>query len=121
MKIQESGENYLEVILNLEQKNGVVRSIDIARELGFSKPSISRAMRILKEAGYVSQAPYGDVSLTEAGREKAKSIYERHQLITEFLIKSLGLDCVTAEQDACRIEHIISRKTMDYIKYYLEE
>jgi Mn-dependent DtxR family transcriptional regulator len=121
MKIQESGENYLEVILNLEEKNGVVRSIDIARELGFSKPSISRAMRILKEAGYVSQAPYGNVSLTQAGRERAKSIYERHQLITRFLTESINLDDQTAEQDACRIEHVISEKTIDCIKNYLQK
>jgi len=120
MKLYESGENYLEVILNLEKRNGVVRSIDVARELGFSKPSVSRAMNVLKEAGYVTQEPYGAIRLTEVGRARACDIYERHKLITEFLILSLKLDCAVAEEDACRIEHVISEKTWQAIKKYLD-
>lgn len=112
MKIQESGENYLETILNLERRNGIVRSIDIATELGFSKPSVSRAMSVLKKAGYIEQEAYGDITLTESGRKRAMEVYGRHQLITEFLVKTLDLDAETAEQDACRIEHIISEKTV---------
>lgn len=112
MKIQESGENYLETILNLERKNGIVRSIDIANELGFSKPSVSRAMSVLKKAGYIEQEAYGNIQLTNAGRARATEVYGRHKLITRFLVKVLDLDPVIAEQDACRIEHVISPETL---------
>lgn len=112
MKIQESGENYLETILNLERKNGIVRSIDIATELGYSKPSVSRAMSVLKKAGFIEQEAYGDITLTESGRKRAMEVYQRHQLITEFLMKVLDLDQETSEQDACRIEHVISEKAI---------
>ncbi|WP_087065628.1 metal-dependent transcriptional regulator [Intestinibacillus massiliensis] len=120
MKIQESGENYLETILTLERRNGVVRSIDIANELGFSKPSVSRAMGVLKKAGLIEQEAYGNIQLTEAGRARATEVYRRHLLITRFLVETLELDPVIAEQDACRIEHVISPETLSRMRAVLD-
>lgn len=119
MKIQESGENYLETILLLQNKKGSVRSVDIAEELGFTKPSISRAMGILKESGYITMEPRGEIRLTEAGAQKASEIYERHRVIAEYFVLSLNMDRKAAERDACRVEHIISRETFDHIKTYV--
>ncbi len=119
-KIQESGENYLETILILETRNKEVRSIDIARELGFAKPSISRAVGILKENGYIDIDAKGYISLTESGRVLANKIYERHKTLTRYFIK-IGVDRETAEKDACRIEHIISDITFEKIKLQLTE
>ncbi|OPY63748.1 MAG: Transcriptional regulator MntR [Pelotomaculum sp. PtaU1.Bin065] len=116
IKIQQSGEDYLETILLLNIKNGHVRSIDIANELGYSKPSISRAMGILKKAGYIVMEPNGNIVFTEKGKQKAMEIYERHQVITKYLIKALGVDPVAAEKDACRIEHVISQHSFNRIK-----
>lgn len=116
MKIQESGENYLETILLLYKKNGSVRSIDIATELEFTKPSVSRAMSILKRAELITIEPSGNILLTDAGRMRAEKIYERHQVITRFLVEKLDVTTETAEKDACRIEHIISAETFDKIK-----
>ena len=113
MKLQESGENYLETILILSRKNGSVRSIDVANELNFSKPSISRAMGILKNAGLIT--------LTEMGHERATAIYERHCLIKEFLIKTLQIDESLADKDACRIEHVISEETFNRMKELLKK
>ena len=107
MKIQESGENYLETILMLEQKNGTVRSIDIANELEFSKPSVSRAMSILRTAGYITMDKNNLILLTEEGRRRAEAIYDRHCTLTRFL-EALGISAENAAADACRIEHIIS-------------
>ena len=121
MKIQESGENYLETILLLEMRNGTVRAVDIANELGYSKPSVTRAMGVLKKAGLVDQELYGTIQLTEAGRKRANEIYDRHVLITEFLMTVLSLDARTAETDACRIEHIVSQTTIDRIRALLQE
>lgn len=121
MKIQESGENYLETILLLEMRNGTVRAVDIANELGYSKPSVTRAMGVLKKAGLVDQELYGTIQLTEAGRKRANEIYDRHVLIKEFLMTVLSLDARTAETDACRIEHIISQTTIDRIRALLQE
>lgn len=121
MKIQESGENYLETILLLEQKNGSVRSIDIANELDFSKPSVSRAMSILKKAGYITMDKTNLIYLTELGRKKAESVYSRHCLISRFLVDILGTSKEVAENDACRIEHIISEETVDKMKEFLIE
>lgn len=120
MKIQESGENYLETILVLRQKQGYVRSIDIANALQFSKPSVSRAMGILKAAGYIEVEPSGNILLTEAGEQKAGSVYERHRLLTRFLVAVLGVDPGTAEEDACRIEHVISEESFSRIKAYVQ-
>ncbi len=119
MAIHESGENYLETILLLEQKNGTVRSIDIAAELEYSKPSISRAMGILKQNGYIRMEKSGDIHLTEKGRERANSIYERHRLIADYLVRALGVDEKTADEDACRIEHIISETSFEKIKKWV--
>ncbi|MDI9493522.1 MAG: metal-dependent transcriptional regulator [Bacillota bacterium] len=121
MGIYESGENYLETILLLERRNGTVRSIDIANELDYSKPSISRAMSILKENGYIWMEKNGDIHLTEKGRARANSIYERHRLITEYLMRALDVDKETAEEDACRIEHVISETSFEKIKDKIKE
>ena len=118
--MQESGENYLETILMLRQKQGYVRSIDVANELGYTKASVSRAMGILKETGYVVVEPSGNILLTEKGKEKANAIYERHLLISEFLQRTLGLEKELATQDACRMEHIISQQTFEKIKQFIE-
>lgn len=120
MKIQESGENYLETILILQNKNGFVRSIDVANELDFTKASVSRAMSILKEAGFLVMEPGGNLVLTESGQKKAESVYERHTLIAKFLEMTLGVDHDTAVQDSCRIEHIISQESFDRIREYIQ-
>ncbi|MDO5116549.1 MAG: metal-dependent transcriptional regulator [Synergistaceae bacterium] len=117
--MQESGENYLETILILKNRNGEVRSIDIARELSVSKPSVSRAVGILKDNGYITMEPNGELNLTESGHARADAIYERHRFITKFLAEIVGVSPATAESDACRIEHIISEETFDKIKEYL--
>ena len=118
--IHESGEDYLETILLLQNKNGSVRSIDIARELGYTKASISRAMSILKKSDYITMDAYGQILLTEKGLSKAKEVYERHQLITNYLIKALGVSEPTAAQDACRIEHVISEESFEKIKQFVK-
>lgn len=120
MKIQESGENYLETILILQNRSGFVRSIDVATELNYSKASVSRAMSILKKANLITIAENGQILLTQEGIDKANSIYERHRLITEFLVSSLGINDEIAATDACRIEHIISQETFDKIKDYVK-
>ncbi len=114
--MRESGENYLETILMLEDKNGTVRSIDIANELSYSKPSISRAMGILKENGLITMEKDGRILLTKEGREKANAIYERHLILTRFLSQVVGVDEQVAAQDACRIEHVISEESFRQIK-----
>ena len=121
MNIYESGENYLETILLLEMRNGTVHAVDIANELGYSKPSVTRAMGVLKKAGFVDQEAYGTIRLTDEGRKRANEIYERHTLLTQFLMTTLSLDSETAETDACRIEHIISERTMQRIREVLHE
>ena len=121
MKIQESGENYLETILMLEQKNGSVRSIDIANELEFSKPSVSRAMSILKTAGFITMDKNNQILLTPEGRQKAESVYERHCLLSRFLEEILGVDHDTASADACRIEHVISKESFDALKNHIKK
>lgn len=115
MKIQESAENYLETILILKNKNGAVRSIDIANELGFSKPSVSVAMKNLRENGYIEVDPSGYITLLDSGRRIAEKIYERHTTLSKWLV-SLGVDAKTAAEDACRIEHIISSESFEAIK-----
>lgn len=116
MKIQESKEDYLETIYILKAKLGFVRSIDVAAELGYSKPSISRAMSILKNDGLVIIEANGNIQLTELGLEQAKKVYERHTVITQFLTENLGVNNQTAEEDACHIEHVISEETFNKIK-----
>lgn len=117
--MQESGENYLETILILKNKNGLVRSIDVARELGVSKPSVSRAIGILKEDGFLTVEPGGDLNLTREGLARADSIYDRHRTLTKFLNETLCVPADTAEADACRIEHVISEETFDKMKEFM--
>ena len=121
VKRQESAEDYLETILTLEKKNGMVRSIDIVHEMGFSKPSISRAMSKLREAGQIVMDESGYIKLTESGRQRASEIYERHWLLTEYLI-TIGVPPEIAAEDACRIEHDLSHETFYAMRehYYKE-
>ncbi|MDR1664385.1 MAG: metal-dependent transcriptional regulator [Clostridiales bacterium] len=119
MKIQESAENYLETILMLSRNNTPVRSIDIVNELDFTKPSVSVAMKNLRSDGYVTVDDDGYITLTESGRAIAESMYERHVLISDWLI-FLGVDKKTAVNDACRIEHVISEDSFKAIKGHIE-
>ena len=119
MKLQESGENYLETILILERRNGIARSIDVANELGFSKPSVSRAVSVLKEAGYVKVGPINQLLLTESGRNIAEKIYHRHCVLKEFLMQ-IGVKEDIAAKDACRMEHVISEETLQCILNHME-
>ena len=120
MKIHESAVNYLETILVLQKRNGYVRSIDIATELNFSKPSISNAMKQLRSKGYIQMDESRLITLTEKGRQVAEQIYERHQLISEFL-EMLGVDSQTAAEDACKIEHVLSKETFEKFKEHVNE
>ena len=120
MKIHESAENYLETILVLQKRNGYVRSIDIATELNFSKPSISNAMKQLSSKGYIQMDESRLITLTEKGRKVAEQIYERHQLISEFL-EMLGVDSQTAAEDACKIEHVLSKETFEKFKEHVNQ
>ena len=118
MHIQESGEMYLETIFVLSKEHPNVRSIDIAEHLGYSKPSVSRAMGILKTGGYITMDALGSIHLTEEGEKIAAKIYERHTLISEFLV-ALGVDSKTAAEDACKMEHVLSDKSFDAIKNHV--
>ena len=118
MHLQESGEMYLETIYVLS-KNGAVRSIDVCEHMGYSKPSVSRAVSLLKQGGFVTVDEDGHLSLTDAGEEVAKKIYDRHTLLTQCLIK-LGVDPETASEDACKMEHDISDKSFEAIKRFVE-
>lgn len=120
MKIQESAENYLETILMLEQSKGRVRSIDIAVELGFSKPSVSVAVKQLRENGYLRVEADGTLTLLPPGREIAEKIYERHCVIAGMLT-ALGVDKETALRDACRIEHVISEESFRHIRAHFQQ
>ncbi|MBE6678021.1 MAG: metal-dependent transcriptional regulator [Ruminococcaceae bacterium] len=118
MAVQESGEMYLEAIYVLSRR-GAVRAIDVGEYLGYSKPSVSRAMGILKSGGYITVAKDGFIALTDAGFDIARDIYEKHTIITKFLV-SLGVDKETAAEDACRIEHHISDVSFKALKRYTE-
>lgn len=120
MIIKESAENYLETIYVLNKKNGFVRSIDIANELGFSKPSISVAMKGFREDGYILVAPDGKITLTEKGVLVAERVYERHQIIAKALI-ALGVSEQTAFEDSCKLEHDLSDESFDRIKEHFEK
>lgn len=119
MKIQESAENYLETILILQNQKGAVRSIDIANEMNFTKPSVSVAMKNLRENGYILVDSDGFITLTGKGMAIAETIYERHTLISDWL-KTLGVDPATAVEDACRIEHVISPASFEAIKRHVD-
>lgn len=118
MKVNESAENYLETILRLSQSHPVVRSVDIAEELGFKKSSVSVAMKNLREKNHITVTKEGFIYLTESGREIAEMIYERHQLLSAWL-ERLGVDRQIAAEDACRIEHVISQESFEAIKNHI--
>ncbi len=120
MNIHESAENYLETILMLEKEQGHVRSIDIVNELDFSRPSVSVAMKKLRESGYINVDGGGSITLTASGREIAERMYERHTLLSMFLV-SIGVDAKTAADDACRIEHVISQQTFERINAFIQK
>ena len=117
MNLQESGEMYLETIYILTQKSDSVRSIDVCEYMGFSKPSVSRAVSLLKEGGYVVSDNAGYLTLTPFGKEVAEKIYERHTILTQFL-QQLGVDDQTASEDACKMEHYISNQSFEAIKQH---
>ena len=119
MALHESAEMYLETIHVLSQKSNSVRSIDVAEHMGYSKPSVSRAVGILKQGGYLLVDEDGFLALTDTGREIAEKIYERHTVISRALI-ALGVDAETASEDACKIEHVISDKAFAAIKAHTE-
>ena len=120
MHLMESGEMYLETILQLLQKQGNVRSIDISEYMGYSKPSISRAMGLLRNGGYINVDGDGLITLTDTGMEIAQKIYERHTVLTQLLIR-LGVSPETAAADACKIEHNLSDETFEAIKRHIGE
>lgn len=119
MNLLESGEMYLETIYTLSKRSDFVRSIDICEEMGFSKPSVSRAMKLLKTDGYIEMESNGRITLTDKGLNVAAKIYDRHTVLTEFFMK-LGISESTAVDDACKIEHVISDESMDAIKKFIE-
>ena len=119
MHIQESGEMYLETIHVLLQKNGHVRSIDISEHMGYSKPSVSRAVGLLKNGGYIQVDRDGSITLTPVGLETANKIYERHTVLTQFLVR-LGVDPEVAAEDACKLEHAISDQSLQAIKKFIQ-
>ena len=120
MKILESAENYLETILILHKRNGNVRSIDIVNELDYTKPSVSIAMKHLRENGFIEMDRAGYITLLDSGREIAERMYERHTLLSKWLI-SLGVSAETASEDACRIEHVLSSESFDAIKKHADD
>ena len=114
MKIQKSAEDYLEAMLMMKEKRGYIRSIDVSTELGVTKPSVSYAAKRLRENGYITMDETGLITLTDSGMKRAFRIYERHKLLTKYLM-SLGVDEKIAREDACKIEHDISEETFDAI------
>ncbi len=119
-QLQESGEMYLEAILVLTKEKNAVRSLDVAEYRNYSKPSVSRAVKLLRDGGYITVDKDGYLLLTDTGRDVAEKIYHRHSVLTEFLT-SLGVDAETASQDACKMEHVISDTTLEAIKTHLEK
>ena len=119
MPLQESGQMYLETIYVLSKEKTSVHSIDVSEHMGYSKPSVSRAIGILKSGGYVEMAEDGTLILTESGRSVAEQIYERHTILTECLVR-LGVDREIAAEDACKMEHVISDESMAALKKFIE-
>ena len=120
MSIHESGEMYLEAILVLSQKNGFVRSIDVSEYLGYSNPSVSRAVGILKNGNYIVMDKDGSLTLTESGKAIAEKIFERHTILSQLLVR-LGVSQETANADACKLEHAISDESFEAIKRHMAE
>lgn len=119
MRLQESGEMYLETIYMLSKQMNIVRSIDVVEHMGYSKPSVSRAVSLLKQGGYVIMEDNGNLLLTDAGREIGKKIYTRHRVLTQLLVR-LGVDEKIAAEDACKMEHAISDATFDALLRHME-
>ena len=120
MKLYESGEDYLEAVLMLQKKNGMVRSVDLARHMEVSKPSVCHAVATLRDGGFLMMDEDHFLHLTDVGREVAEQIYEKHRFFTDRLIEA-GVDPVTAEKDACRMEHVISNESFDRLKEAVEQ
>jgi Mn-dependent DtxR family transcriptional regulator len=120
-ELHESGEDYLEAILRIQKENGICRSVDVARKLNVSKPSVSRAMGILEENGYITVGNVGALELTSKGKEKAESVYSRHVLLTKFLVKITGVSPEQAEENACRIEHDIDEDVKKGIENWMNK
>ncbi len=120
MKIQESGENYLETILILQKRNGIARAVDIAKELNFSRASVSKAMSLLKSSGYIEIGNINQIVLTEKGLALANEIYEKHCILKDFLMH-IGVDEDIASEEACKMEHIISEQTFNCIKNLIKK
>ncbi len=120
MKIQKSAQDYLETMLMLQQSKGYIRSIDVAEHLGVTKPSVSYATKRLRENGYITMDSDGLISLTQAGMDIAQSMYERHTVLTEYLIQ-IGVDEETAREDACKMEHDISQQTFEALRRQAEK
>lgn len=120
MQLQESGEMYLESIYRLSMQSNAVRSVDISEYMGYSKPSVSRAVNLLKNGGYIVMDEENFITLTDAGREIAEKIYSRHTVLTEMLIR-LGVSPEVAAEDACRMEHTISDETFEAIKRHMQQ
>ena len=120
MILGESLEDYLETLLILEKENGRIRCVDVAKRMNVSKPSVNKAMNVLKEKGFVQQETYGDIHFTPEGEELAEKVYQRHTTVQAFLQHVLGVDEETAEEEACHIEHVISEDTFIKIKSFLD-
>ncbi len=118
-QLHKSGEDYLEAILFIEEQQGRVKSVDIANFLGVSKPSVNKALTILQEMGYVSKPSYGEVTITQEGKRRAKSVAVKHKALTKLLTEVLGVGADTAEKDACKIEHDISDETTQKLIEFL--
>ena len=119
-KLHRAGEDYLETVLRLEKSKGAVRSVDIARQMNISKPSVSNAISVLSQAGHLTVDSDHFIHLTEEGRKNAERVYERHRFLTDFLI-AIGVDARTAEEDACRMEHDISPRSFEALKQMWEK
>ena len=118
MELHRAGEDYLKAILILQKQNHAVRSLDVAEMLSVTKPSVSRAMKLLREGGFLTMDADKRISLTEAGREVAAQVFEKHRVLTECLV-TMGVDPGIAEKDACRMEHLISPETLEQMKIYV--
>ena len=118
MELHGAGEDYLKAILILQKQNHAVRSLDVAEMLSVTKPSVSRAMKLLREGGFLTMDADKRISLTEAGREAAEQVFEKHRVLTECLV-TMGVDPGIAEKDACRMEHLISPETLEQMKIYV--